>query len=58
MEGTCTGRYGFVVLVTNIKSIGEARALRCAAPRSAPSGSQRTHASRARTRHARALRMR
>ena len=23
MEGTCTGRYGFVVLVTSIKDIGE-----------------------------------
>ena len=23
VEGTCSGRYGFVVLVTNIKSIGE-----------------------------------
>jgi hypothetical protein len=28
VEGTCTGRYGFVVLVTNIKDIGEARAQR------------------------------
>lgn len=23
MEGTCTGRYGFVVLVTSIRDIGE-----------------------------------
>jgi DNA-directed RNA polymerase II subunit RPB7 len=25
VEGTCSGRYGFVVLVTNIKNVGEAR---------------------------------
>lgn len=25
VEGTCSGRYGFVVMVTNIKEIGEAR---------------------------------
>ena len=23
VEGTCTGRYGFVVMVTNVKSVGE-----------------------------------
>jgi hypothetical protein len=47
VEGTCSGRYGFVVLVTNIKNVGEART-RARARTHAPLSLSHTHAPRPR----------